>query len=110
LTCPAAAIASDVTTSVVPTVESSLVHIAIAINSTVLTVVPAVTGTAVPLAIEEVEALIAALGDIHTIVSSIETTLMSTVKAVTAGELLLSSYRKETMLIFLPRCIDFDQA
>lgn len=84
----AGAIASDVTTSVAPQVESALASIAISLNNTILTIVPAVTGTVVPLAIDEVEALIAVLGDIHTIVSSIETILLSLVSTVKAGKYL----------------------
>ena len=76
--------------------ESSLVSIAVALNNTVLTIVPAVTGTVIPLAVDEVEALITALSDIHSIVSSIETTLMSTISTVKAGELPSQSHSNKS--------------
>ena len=83
---PAAAVAKDVTAGVVPSVESTLVDLVLALNDTVSEIVPTVTGTVIPLAIDEVEALITVLGDVEDIVSSIESTLTSTVSAVTAGE------------------------
>ena len=76
--------------------ESSLISIAVALNNTVLTIVPAVTGTVIPLAVDEVEALITALSDIHSIVSSIETTLMSTISTVKAGELPSQSHSNKS--------------
>lgn len=70
----------------VPSVQSTLGNIVLSLNNTVLTIVPAVTGTVIPLAIDEVEALIAVLGDVESIVSSIETTLVSLVDTVVAGK------------------------
>jgi hypothetical protein len=80
---------SDVTASVGPTVMASLQKIAVSLQSTIQSVVPSVTGTVVPLAAGEAEALIASLTDMQSMVSDIDSTLKSTVSGVTSGKRLL---------------------
>lgn len=56
------------------------------INATVLTVVPAVADIVVPLAVDEVEALLTVLGDLGSIVSDIEIAVMPLVQTVVDGK------------------------
>lgn len=62
------------------------------LNTTVQTIVPAVTGTVLPLAADEVTALIGALKDVESMVTDIKSTLESTVSTVGAGKSFLHHY------------------
>jgi len=59
------------------------------LNITVQTIVPAVTGTVLPLAVDEVTALVGAVKDVESVVTDIKSTLESTVSTVGAGKSLL---------------------
>jgi hypothetical protein len=87
----ATVVGTDVVDSVVPTVQTALSSIGATLNSTVLTIVPAVTGTVFPLVGGEVEALVSAISQVQTIVSDIEAALLPLVGSVAGGKL-SSSY------------------
>ena len=65
----------DVSTSVVPLVQTALTYIATSINTTIAAIVSSVAGSVVPLAPAEVEELLPSLSDIESIVSDIQSTL-----------------------------------
>jgi hypothetical protein len=74
------------------------------LNITIQTIVPAVTGTVLPLATNEVTALIGALKDVESMVSDIKSTLESTVSTVGAGKSFLRHYTLSTNLAFRKLC------
>jgi len=80
---------SDVVESIVPTVEGALKKILAGLQAAVSTIVPCLAGKIVPLAIEEVHALITLLCELHTIISDIEATLVLLVDTVAADVLAL---------------------
>jgi hypothetical protein len=77
---------SDVSSSIAPTIKTSLTGIATSINSTILTIAPALTGSIAPLVPSEAEAVIEALGEIQTILSNVTTTLETLVGSVVTGK------------------------
>jgi len=84
---PGDVIASDVIIdTVVPTIKAALASIASHLDSTVHTIVPAVTGTVIPLVVSEVETLISVLGEVQNIVSDIEGALLSLVSTIGEGK------------------------
>lgn len=94
--------ASDVNSSIVPTVQSSLVNIVGAVNGTLSTVVPSVVGLVLPLAVGEVEAVISLVGEVEGLVTDIKTVLTNLVGSVESGMEPVYSFSNEALLANCP--------
>ena len=106
-------VTTDVTTTVVPEIQSHLETIATQINSTVATIAPALVGSTVSLTAEEAQALLSALADLESLVFSIKTTLSSTIASLESSKLSLpfdhTFFYKVTMLTELSAVVTLIQ-